>query len=78
MQTFAIITTGANAMMAPVHDRMPVILDPRTVGEWIDDRTKVDDIRSLLVPAPEDLLVAQAVSPLVNNVANDSADLPRS
>jgi len=75
MQTFAIITTGANSMMAPVHDRMPAILDPRAVTEWIDDRTGAPHIRRLLGPVPEDLLVAQAVSPLVNNVANDSPEL---
>jgi putative SOS response-associated peptidase YedK len=77
MQTFAIITTAANATMAPVHERMPVILDPSAVTEWIDDRTGAGRIRNLLTPAPDDLLVAQAVSPLVNNVANDSADLLR-
>jgi putative SOS response-associated peptidase YedK len=76
-QTFAIITTGANAMMALVHDRMPAILDPGAVGEWIDERSEAR-VRSLLAPAPEDLLVAQAVSPLVSNVANDNVDLLRS
>jgi len=37
---------GAKLTRAPVHDRMPTILDPGAVSEWIDDRTKVEDIRA--------------------------------
>jgi putative SOS response-associated peptidase YedK len=71
-RTFTILTTGANALMAPVHDRMPVILPEDTVDAWLDPRNQDrSGLRRLLVPAPEDLLVATPVSPLANSVKND-------
>ncbi|MDQ3775310.1 MAG: SOS response-associated peptidase [Pseudomonadota bacterium] len=45
----AIIVTRANALMQPIHDRMPVILDPRAYGQW--DITDAD-LTQLLVPFP--------------------------
>jgi putative SOS response-associated peptidase YedK len=63
---FTILTTEANALVAPVHDRMPVILPPACIGEWLGaPRT------DLLVPAPDGALVATAVSNHVNSVQND-------
>jgi putative SOS response-associated peptidase YedK len=71
-----IVTTGANAVVAPVHDRMPVCLPPDAWAEWLDPAN--DDVlalTSLLVPAPEDLLEVRPVGPLVGNVANDGPEL---
>jgi len=71
-QSFAIVTTAANELMAPIHDRMPAILTSADLPLWLDDRSPdVARLRQTLTPAPVDLLVAQPVSPLVNNVAND-------
>lgn len=41
---FVILTTGANASMSPVHDRMPLILNEEELGEWIEDGTKAESI----------------------------------
>lgn len=41
---FVILTTAANTSMEPVHDRMPLILEPEEVVGWMQDNTKTDDI----------------------------------
>jgi putative SOS response-associated peptidase YedK len=75
-RTFTILTTDANDVVAPVHDRMPVILPADVVDDWIyrpADPALVDTkaLRSLLRPAPNDAIVATAVSRRANSVAND-------
>jgi putative SOS response-associated peptidase YedK len=67
LQTCAIITTDANEMMAPIHDRMPVILQPRDHLQWLDaDEKDLTRVQSLLRPLEEGLLTAWPVSPAVN------------
>jgi putative SOS response-associated peptidase YedK len=66
-----IVTTTANATMAPIHDRMPVILDPRDFDAWLDPETPAADLRALLRPAPDDRLRAYPVSVWVNSPAHD-------
>jgi putative SOS response-associated peptidase YedK len=76
LHSATIITTAANATMAPVHDRMPVILAPVTWAEWLDPGN--DDLASLgalLVPAPVGLLTMHPVSTAVNNVRFNGAEL---
>ena len=74
--TYTIITTEANAFISNVHDRMPVILPEESVDDWLYPKeTDADKLRSLLVPAPDDLLIRTAVSPSVNNVKNDDASV---
>jgi putative SOS response-associated peptidase YedK len=71
-RTFTIITTEPNAIVAPVHNRMPVVLDESKVDEWLDPRQEdLDRLSGLLRPAPESLLVSTAVSQRVNSVKND-------
>jgi putative SOS response-associated peptidase YedK len=71
-KTFSIITTAANSLMAPVHDRMPVILAEDAVDDWLDPRRDdLDYLRLMLGPAPDGLLTATPVSPRVNSVKND-------
>ena len=77
-RTFTILTTAANELVAPVHDRMPVILPPDRIDEWLhmpaaeDARASyAETLRPMLAPAAEGLLVATEVSPRVNSVAND-------
>lgn len=74
-RTFTIITTRANAVVSPLHDRMPVILDDVDADRWMFASTSAKELRSLLVPAPDEALVATAVSQRVNKVANDDASL---
>ncbi len=79
-RTFTIVTTRANDLIAPVHDRMPVILDEADADAWLDPNPRdLDALTQLLVPAPESLLTATPVSPRANSVKNDDPDclLPR-
>jgi putative SOS response-associated peptidase YedK len=73
-RTFTIITTTPNDMVAPIHDRMPVVLTGGAVDYWLDPREEdTESLRKLLAPAPEDLLTKQPVSQRVNSVKNDDA-----
>jgi putative SOS response-associated peptidase YedK len=67
---FVVITTAANALVAAAHDRMPAILPPACIGDWLA-RPAVE----LLVPAADGVLVARPVSTRVNATANDDARL---
>ncbi len=74
--TFTIITTAANRTIAPIHDRMPVILDEAGAADWMNLREpRPLSLKRLLAPAPDDLLVARPASPLVNNVKNEGPEL---
>jgi putative SOS response-associated peptidase YedK len=67
-----IITTQANELMRPLHDRMPVILDPDSYDDWLDPRSRdIDALRALLVPYPDEGLIATPVSSYVNNARNE-------
>lgn len=70
--TFTILTTAAGADVAPIHDRMPVLLeDDAAVDGWLHAREPVDRLRALLRSTPAGTLARRAVSPRVNSVAND-------
>lgn len=72
----AILTTEANARMKPLHDRMPVILNPGSFEEWLDPgNPKPDTLRHLLVPAPDHLLAMHPVTHSVNAPRNDDPSL---
>lgn len=70
-----ILTTSANDTMAPIHDRMPVMLAPRVWDEWLDPASDLDTVSNLMVPAPESLLTMYPVSTAVNSVRNNGAEL---
>jgi len=73
---FAILTTEANELVRGVHDRMPVILAPGDIDAWLQPGDAPDELarlQTLLVPVPEDRLVATPASPRVNDVKNDDA-----
>ncbi len=75
-RTCAIITTQANALVAPIHERMPVILSPEAYATWLN--TQVHDehvLLPLLAPYPAEQMMARAVSKQVNNPRYDSAEL---
>ncbi len=70
--TFTIVTTDANAALQPVHNRMPVILPDEAVDEWLFARdSDPAELKELLVPAADDLLVGTPVSPRVNSIRHD-------
>ena len=76
LHSVAIITTGANELMAPIHDRMPVILHPADVARWLaQGNTDLAALKALLAPYPAQLMKAHPVSRRVGNVRNDDAAL---
>ena len=76
VDTAAIVTTRANNTLAPIHDRMPVIVPPEAFELWLDCRNvDAETAAALIAPAPEDMLECYEVTTAVNRVANDDASL---
>ncbi|HXP74905.1 MAG TPA: SOS response-associated peptidase [Stellaceae bacterium] len=75
IDSFTIVTTDANALLKPLHDRMPVILAPEDCARWLDRGSSEAELKALLKPAPEDLLGYFPVNPRVNAAAPDDAGL---
>ncbi|UZR27355.1 SOS response-associated peptidase [Methylococcus mesophilus] len=74
IETCTIIVTDANALMRPIHDRMPVILDPAAYDVWLDPAFhEREALQSLLRPYPADEMTAWRVSTHVNGPKNDDA-----
>jgi putative SOS response-associated peptidase YedK len=77
LRTFTIVTTNANDLLAPVHDRMPVVLPDGAWERWLDPAESLEVLQALLVPASDDLFDTYIVSDRVNNADNDDPDLVR-
>lgn len=75
LETCAIIVTEANALMRPIHERMPVILHPRDYRLWLDPHSPREALLPLLVACADGELVAEPVSSRVNNPRNDGPEL---
>lgn len=76
LRSCTIVTTAANGTVAPLHDRMPVVLEEADWDAWLDpDAPDLDALRRLLRPASEDLLVAYPVGTAVNSADNDGPHL---
>jgi putative SOS response-associated peptidase YedK len=74
--TYAILTTPANATIAPIHDRMPVIIDDADYAMWLDpELTEPEVLRPLLGAWAGAALEAYAVSRRVNRGIDDDAGL---
>lgn len=75
LETYTVITTDANELAAPIHDRMPVILAPKDYERWLapadPERLPVD----LLRPLPAEEMTAWKVGAGVGNVRNNDASL---
>ena len=72
--TCCILTTAANELVRPAHDRMPVILEPRYFGRWLDRAVQEPrDLAPLLRPFTADRMTAYAVSPWVNDARHEDA-----
>jgi putative SOS response-associated peptidase YedK len=72
VRSCTIITCPANELVAPIHDRMPVILAAEHHGGWLDPAAT--DPQSLLVPCPADSLEAFPVNPRVNKPQHDDSE----
>jgi putative SOS response-associated peptidase YedK len=74
--TACIITTEANALMAPIHDRMPVILAPGAWDAWLGaGEASLTALKGLLLPAPAEGMTAYAVGTGVNRVGAEGEGL---
>ncbi|HZW37238.1 MAG: SOS response-associated peptidase [Deltaproteobacteria bacterium] len=72
VETCTILTTDANAVLVPIHDRMPVILPRGEYARWLDPSLQdPDSLAALLVPYPPEGMLAIPVSPRVNSPAVD-------
>src|SRR4029079_5006303 len=76
LRSCVIITTEPNELLAPIHDRMPVVLPETEWDTWLDvDTHDVAALHRLLVPLPARELEAWTVSTRVNKADNDGPDL---
>ena len=76
IRTCAIVTGEPNALLAPIHDRMPVILPAEAWGKWLgEEKASPEELSALLAPFPEGRMRVFSVSPRVNSVKNDDPSL---
>jgi putative SOS response-associated peptidase YedK len=73
LHSCGIVTCEPGKVVAPIHDRMPVILDREAEPGWLDPETSLEDLRQLLVPTDE--LEVTEVSDAVNDVRQDGPAL---
>ena len=75
IQSCTLLTTEANELMQPIHNRMPVILDPKDYDLWLDLEVKKPELlQPLLHPYRSEEMTAYPVSKVVNKPSNDSAE----
>ncbi|MGC8829898.1 MAG: SOS response-associated peptidase [Verrucomicrobiia bacterium] len=75
IETFAIITTTANDLVAPIHNRMPLIIRPEDYHLWLDDSVKdIKLLENLLKPFPPERMRRYKVSRMMNNPKFDSPE----
>lgn len=76
LDTCTILTTTANHALAPIHDRMPVILHPADHDLWLTaGERQSDELQALLAPYPAEEMTSHPVSPLVNSPSQQGAEL---
>jgi putative SOS response-associated peptidase YedK len=76
LRSFTIVTTGPNELLAPLHDRMPVILSPHDWPLWLGELpADLDRLKTLLVPYPANDMVIWPVDRRVGNVKNNDPSL---
>lgn len=73
LDTCTILTTAANALLAPIHERMPVIVAPDAYEQWLDPAAT--DVEALIAPYAAHAMTFWPVSTRVNSVKNDDAAL---
>ena len=73
LDTCTIVTTEANALVRPIHDRMPLIVAPENYARWLDPTNA--DVADLIVPYPAAAMACYPISPRVNSVRHDDASL---
>ena len=75
-RTFTIVTTTPNAVVAELHDRMPVIVPDEAWSQWLDPRpAEPGELRAMLEPSDAVALEIAPASRLVNDVRHDGPEL---
>lgn len=75
IESCTLLTTEPNELMCPIHNRMPVILDPKDYDLWLDLEVKKSELlQPLLRPYPSEEMTAYPVSKAVNKPSNDSTE----
>ena len=78
LHSFTVITGPPNELVAPIHNRMPVILPRRTWRSWLgEERGEADELQALLRPYPAEAMRAYPVAARVGNVRNNDPELLR-
>ena len=67
------MTTAANELVRPIHERMPVILAPEAEAVWLNPGSSPDGLAALMRPYAGEM-TANEVSPAVNNARNDGPE----
>ncbi len=79
VQSATIITTAPNKLIAPIHNRMPAIVEPQAYDRWLESGDQspeqLGELSALLKPYPAGEMEAWPISTEVNNVRNDSPEL---
>jgi putative SOS response-associated peptidase YedK len=76
VETFAILTTQPNKLMAPIHNRMPVILSKDAENAWLNpDVVEIEQLKQYLAPYPDKEMEAYPVSTKVNIPKNDIPEI---
>ena len=75
LESFTILTTTPDEVVAPIHKRMPVILEPRDLQQWLDPSfAELAWLASMMAPSAPSMLEAYPVSTYVNNPAHEGPD----
>ena len=78
LATYTIITTEPNALMATVHNRMPVIISPEHEEVWLaGEQPDARQLKEMLAPYPAEKMTIHPVSPLVNTPSTDDERVVR-
>ncbi len=67
-----IITTAANSQMQPVHERMPVIINPENYARWLNVETEANELKDILAEDAYRNVQLNPISPYVNNPAHNN------
>jgi putative SOS response-associated peptidase YedK len=74
VRTYAVITTNANELVSPLHDRMPVVVPPDEFAAWLNPDTSLERLNGIMRPYPSERMRAHPVSRRLNDVRNDDPD----
>ena len=75
LESFTIITTDPNAIAEPVHNRMPVILEPKQYDAWLDREETERPPTYLLRPFEAERMLVHSAHPKVGNVRNQGMEM---